>query len=164
MGLGRVAIASGLAVVCAGCSGMSVDRDLPRGSAAYGVIPAPDAGATAAAYRIGALDVLKVTVFQEEDLSFDELQVDASGNVSLPLIGTVRAEGMTAAALSSEIATKLGAKYLVNPQVSVSVASSVSQNVTVEGNVNQPGVYAINGRRSEEHTSELQSLMRISYA
>src|SRR3546814_15811114 len=52
---------------------------------------------------------------------------------------------MTAAALSSEIATKLGAKYLVNPQVSVSVASSVSQNVTVEGNVNQPGVYAING-------------------
>src|SRR3546814_6420030 len=38
MGLGRVAIASGLAVVCAGCSGMSVDRDLPRGSAAYGVI------------------------------------------------------------------------------------------------------------------------------
>src|SRR3546814_20094928 len=49
MGLGRVAIASGLAVVCAGCSGMSVDRDLPRGSAAYGVIPAPDAGATAAA-------------------------------------------------------------------------------------------------------------------
>src|SRR3546814_262765 len=110
MGLGRVAIASGLAVVCAGCSGMSVDRDLPRGSAAYGVIPAPDAGATAAAYRIGALDVLKVTVFQEEDLSFDELQVDASGKVSLPLIGTVRAEGMTAAALSSEIATKLGAK------------------------------------------------------
>src|SRR3546814_1228397 len=107
MGLGRVAIASGSAVVCAGCSGMSVDRDLPRGSAAYGVIPAPDAGATAAAYRIGALDVLKVTVFQEEDLSFDELQVDASGNVSLPLIGTVR---------------------------------------------------------SEEHTSELQSLMRISYA
>src|SRR3546814_3725848 len=90
---------------------MSVDRDLPRGSAAYGVIQAPDAGATAAAYRIGALDVLKVTVFQEEDLSFDELQVDASGNVSLPLIGTVRAEG-----------------------------------------------------RSEEHTSELQSLMRISYA
>src|SRR3546814_19100731 len=97
----------------------------------------PPAGATAAAYRIGALDVLKVTVFQEEDLSFDELQVDASGNVSLPLIGTVRAEGMTAAALSSEIATKLGAKYLVNPQVSVSVASSVSQNVTVEGNVNR---------------------------
>src|SRR3546814_19766886 len=94
MGLGRVAIASGLAVVCAGCSGMSVDRDLPRGSAASGVIPAPDAGATAAAYRLGALDVLKVTVCQEEDLSFGELQVDASGNMSLPLIGPVRADSI----------------------------------------------------------------------
>ncbi len=146
MGLGRVAIASGLAVLCAGCSGMRAGEALPRGDAAYAMIPAPDAGATAAAYRIGALDVLKVTVFQEKDLSFDELQVDASGNVSLPLIGTVRAEGMTAADLSSEIAAKLGEKYLVNPQVSVSVASSVSQNVTVEGNVGQPGVYAINGR------------------
>lgn len=146
MGLRRLATGSMLAVLCAGCNGMSVDRDLPRGTAAYGVIPAPDAGTTAAAYRIGALDVLKVTVFQEEDLSFDTLPVDASGNVSLPLIGTVRAEGTTAAELSSEIAAKLGAKYLVNPQVSVTVASSVSQNVTVEGNVGQPGVYAINGR------------------
>ncbi|MCM8732561.1 polysaccharide biosynthesis/export family protein [Hephaestia sp. GCM10023244] len=146
MVLRRVAIASVLTVLCAGCNGMRAGETLPRGGAAYGVIPAPDAGASVAAYRIGALDVLKVTVFQEEDLSFDTLSVDASGNVSLPLIGTVRAEGATAAELSDEIAAKLGAKYLVNPQVSVTVASSVSQNVTVEGNVGQPGVYAINGR------------------
>jgi polysaccharide export outer membrane protein len=143
--LRRVAIASGFAVLCAGCSGMSVDEGLPRGASAYSVIPAPDPDASMAAYRIGPLDVLKVTVFQEEDLSFDQLRVDASGNVSLPLIGTVHAEGKTAAELSNEIATRLGAKYLVDPQVSVTVASSVSQNVTVEGNVGQPGVYAING-------------------
>jgi polysaccharide export outer membrane protein len=124
---------------------MDVAGDLPRGASAYSVIPAPDAEASMAAYRIGALDVLKVTVFQEPDLSFDQMQVDASGNVSLPLIGMVRAEGKTAAELSSEIASKLGSQYLVNPQVSVAVASSVSQNVTVEGNVTQPGVYAING-------------------
>jgi polysaccharide export outer membrane protein len=145
MELRRVAIASGLAVLCAGCSGMDVSRDLPSGASAYSVIPAPDADTSVAAYRIGALDVLKVTVFQEPDLSFDQLQVDASGNVALPLIGTVHAEGKTAAELSGEIAGKLGTKYLVNPQVSVAVASSVSQNVTVEGNVGQPGVYAING-------------------
>lgn len=145
MAVRRVAIASGMAVLCAGCSGMSADRDLPRGASAYSVIPAPDPEAPVAAYRIGALDVLKVTVFQEPDLSFDEIQVDASGNVALPLIGTVHAEGKSAAELSGEIAERLGAKYLVNPQVSVTVASSVSQNVTVEGNVEQPGVYAING-------------------
>lgn len=145
MDVRRVAMACGLAVLCAGCSGMRADRSLPTGSAAYEVIPAPDGSAAATAYRIGPLDVLKLTVFQEKDLSFDEIQVDASGNLSLPLIGTVHAAGDTTAELSSEIARALGEKYLVNPQVSVTVASSVSQNVTVEGNVGQPGVYAING-------------------
>jgi polysaccharide export outer membrane protein len=65
--------------------------------------------------------------------------------LSFPLIGTVRASGETATELSDAIAAQLGKRYLVNPQVSVSVASSVSQNVTVEGDVGQPGVYAING-------------------
>jgi len=88
---------------------------------------------------------LKVTVFQEKDLSFDQIQVDASGNLSFPLIGTVRAAGDTATQLSNTIATELAKQYLVNPQVSISVVSSVSQNVTVEGDVKTPGVYAING-------------------
>jgi polysaccharide export outer membrane protein len=118
---------------------------LPHGSASYGVMPPPDSSAQAAAYRIGPLDVLKVTVFQEKDLSFDQIQVDASGDLAFPLIGTVHAGGRTAAEVSAAIASALGRKYLVDPQVSVSVASSVSQNFTVEGDVKQPGVYAING-------------------
>ena len=145
MAVGRVMIAAALAVLCAGCSGMHASDELPHGVASYGVMPPPDPNTPAAAYRIGPLDVLKVTVFQEQDLSFDQIQVDASGNLSFPLIGTVHAAGDTALELSSEIARELGKQYLVNPQVSVSVASSVSQNVTVEGDVKQPGVYAING-------------------
>ena len=124
---------------------MHAAADLPHGAASYAVMPPPDPGQASAAYRIGPLDVLKVTVFQEKDLSFDQIQVDASGNLAFPLIGTVHAAGDTALELSTEIARQLGKQYLVNPQVSVSVASSVSQNVTVEGDVNQPGVYAING-------------------
>jgi polysaccharide export outer membrane protein len=124
---------------------MHASGDLPHGAASYAVMPPPDPGQEAAAYRIGPLDVLKVTVFQEKDLSFDQIQVDASGNLAFPLIGTVHAAGDTALELSDEIARQLGKRYLVNPQVSVSVASSVSQNVTVEGDVKQPGVYAING-------------------
>jgi polysaccharide export outer membrane protein len=124
---------------------MRVDPSLPRGAAAYGVMPSPDPSKPLMAYKIGPLDVLKVTVFQEKDLSFDQIQVDASGNLALPLIGTVHAAGETATELSSAIAAQLGKRYLVDPQVSVSVASSVSQNVTVEGDVKQPGVYAING-------------------
>jgi polysaccharide export outer membrane protein len=124
---------------------MHAADDLPHGTASYAVMPPPDPSQEAAAYRIGPLDVLKVTVFQEKDLSFDQIQVDASGNLAFPLIGTVHAAGDTALELSNEIARQLGRQYLVNPQVSVSVASSVSQNVTVEGDVKQPGVYAING-------------------
>ena len=124
---------------------MHAADDLPHGASSYAVMPPPAPGQEAAAYRIGPLDVLKVTVFQEKDLSFDQIQVDASGNLAFPLIGTVHASGDTALELSNEIAQALGKQYLVNPQVSVSVASSVSQNVTVEGDVKQPGVYAING-------------------
>ena len=145
MAVGRVVVAAGLAALCAGCSGMHAADDLPHGAQSYAVMPPPDPSAAVAAYKIGPLDVLKVTVFQEEDLSFDQIQVDASGNLSFPLIGTVKAAGETATKLSNDIARQLAKQYLVNPQVSVSVVSSVSQNVTVEGDVKQPGVYAING-------------------
>jgi polysaccharide export outer membrane protein len=142
---GRVLLAGGLVLWLSGCSGMHAADGLPHGLASYGVMPPPDSSAQAAAYRIGPLDVLKVTVFQEKDLSFDQIQVDASGDLAFPLIGTVHAGGRTAAEVSGDIAAALGKEYLVNPQVSVSVASSVSQNFTVEGDVKQPGVYAING-------------------
>jgi len=145
MALRLVVIAVGSAVLCSSCSGMHVDSALPRGSAAYEVMPPPSSDQRLGAYKIGPLDVLKVTVFQEPDLSFDQMQVDASGNLSYPLIGTVHAEGDTAIGLASEIAKALSRQYLVDPQVSVSVVSSVSQNVTVEGDVEVPGVYAING-------------------
>lgn len=145
MAVGRVVFAAGLVVLCAGCSGMHAADDLPHGMQSYSVMPPPDPSAAMAAYKIGPLDVLKVTVFQEKDLSFDQIQVDASGDLSFPLIGTVKAGGETATQLSNDIAAQLAKKYLVDPQVSVSVVSSVSQNVTVEGDVKMPGVYAING-------------------
>ncbi|TPG37961.1 polysaccharide export protein, partial [Sphingomonas koreensis] len=99
MAVRRVLIATGLAALCAGCSGMHAAEGLPHGAAAYRVMPAPDPSAEMAAYKLGPLDVLKVTVFQERDLSFDQIQVDASGNLAFPLIGTVHASGETATQL-----------------------------------------------------------------
>lgn len=118
---------------------------LPRGADAYRVIPPPAADAPRSAYRIGPLDVLAVTVFQEPDLSQRDVQVDASGDLLVPLIGTVHAAGKTARQLSAEIASRFGQDILVDPQVTVSVTASVSQQVTVEGNVTMPGVYDITG-------------------
>ena len=119
---------------------------LPHGDAAYASIPAPSTDHPADDYKIGPLDTLAVTVFQEPDLSQAAVQVDASGNVLLPLIGQMKAEDKTSTQLAGEIGVKLGAKYLTDPQVSVIVTQSVSQHVTVNGSVTEPGVYAIQGR------------------
>jgi polysaccharide export outer membrane protein len=55
-------------------------------------------------YRIGVGDKLSVRVFQVADLSFEELVVDTSGNINLPLIGAVRSAGRTAGEMSTDIA------------------------------------------------------------
>lgn len=139
-----------LAVIVAavgGCaSGNQSTVGLSAGPAAYSVIPAAGANATAVAdYRIGPLDTLDVAVFQEPELSTKEIQVDASGQIALPLIGSVEARGKTAAELSRELEQLFGSKYLRDPQVTVTVASSVSQKVSIQGEVTEPGVYQITG-------------------
>lgn len=99
-------------------------------------------------YRIGALDLLNVTVFQVEDLTLEKVQVDAAGNLQLPLIGTVTAKGRTTTELAQDIRTRLAATYLQNPQVTVIVAEAASQKVTVDGAVTEPGVYQMRGNTS----------------
>ncbi|HEX5258799.1 MAG TPA: polysaccharide biosynthesis/export family protein [Sphingomicrobium sp.] len=101
--------------------------------------------AALADYRIGSLDTLDVTVFEEPDLSAKGIEVDASGQIALPLVGSVQAKGKTASELASELEKLFGTKYLRNPEVTVSVASSVSQKVSVQGEVVQPGVYQLTG-------------------
>ena len=99
-------------------------------------------------YRIGPQDKLSITVFQVKDLSVEKMQVDATGRILLPLIGSVEAQGRTTTELGREIATRLEAKYLHDPQVSVVVEESASQKVTVEGAVNEAGVFQLRGRTS----------------
>lgn len=96
-------------------------------------------------YRIGPLDKLNITVFQVKDLTLEEVQVDGSGRVFLPLIGSVVAAGKTTQELSAEIADRLRGQYLQSPQVAVWVAEAISQKVTVDGSVVEPGVYAMSG-------------------
>jgi polysaccharide export outer membrane protein len=119
---------------------------LPVGQQAYQVIPAGAQASAPQEYVIGPLDTVSVDVFQEPDLSAKEVKVDAAGNVLLPLVGTVRAGGKTASELAAEVTGRLS-KYLVRPSVTVA-ANSITQKVTIEGEVNQPGVYEIKGNSS----------------
>jgi polysaccharide export outer membrane protein len=96
-------------------------------------------------YQIGVGDKLAVRVFQVPDLSFDELTVDTSGNIQMPLIGAVRAAGLTSGQLSTEVAERLSVRHLRDPQVTVTVTEAASQKITVDGAVTKPGVYTMRG-------------------
>lgn len=110
-----------------------------------GDLPTPaSVSATRGDYRISAQDIIDVNVYQVPDLS-RSLQVDAAGNIVMPLIGAVRASGRTVREVEAEIANKLGAKYLQNPQVFVSIKDAIGLRVTIEGAVNKPGVVVASG-------------------
>ena len=96
-------------------------------------------------YKLGSGDKVRVTVFGHEDLS-GEFEVDGSGNVSLPLIRNVKAEGMTVGQLAQEIAERLSPDFLVNPRVSVEVLTY--RPFYIYGEVTKPGSYPyVNGMK-----------------
>lgn len=97
-------------------------------------------------YRIGPSDKLSLRVFQVEALSFDEIYVDAAGDLQLPLLGSVHAAGLTPAELSDDIARRLGERFLRNPQVVATVSEAASQKITIDGAVTKPGVYEMRGK------------------
>lgn len=96
------------------------------------------------AYQIGPRDILDIRVFDEPDLS-KEAVVAADGSISVPLLGTVRVAGLTTEEAESLLRTRLGERYLVNPQVFVSVKEYNARRVVVLGSVKNPGPYALTG-------------------
>lgn len=106
-------------------------------------------------YLIGPFDTIDVQVFQEPDLTSENVQVDASGRVRLPLVGEVTASGKSAMDLSRELESLYGERYLVRPQITVNITSVVTQKVIVQGEVNSPGVYPIKGSASLLETFSL---------
>ena len=97
-------------------------------------------------YLIGPFDRLTINVFGIEDLSNIETQVDASGRMSFPLVGTVDAAGKTPGELEGEIASRLRGRFIRDPQVTVNLKETVSQVVTVDGEVFAPGLYPVIGK------------------
>lgn len=108
-------------------------------------LPFAAAAPVSSQYRIGPLDQLNVTVFQVANLSVEKAQVDAAGQVQLPLVGSVHAAGMTTDQLAAFVKSKLVA-YLQHPEVAVTVVQAASQKVTVDGAVMESGVYELRGR------------------
>lgn len=91
---------------------------------------------------IGPLDTIQIDVFNVPDMS-REIQVDAGGRIAMPLIGTIDARGKTAQELAQSIEAALRGRYVRNPDVTINIKSSVSQVVTIDGQVVEPGLYPV---------------------
>lgn len=120
--------------------------------AAPGAVPAPGAAPpppvqTSDVYRVGVGDELQVLVYGEASLS-GTFPVTEAGALNYPLLGAVPVRGLTANEVKALLEARLTPGYLVNPNVTVWVASYRSQPVQVLGDVARPGLYFLRGPTS----------------
>jgi polysaccharide export outer membrane protein len=105
-------------------------------------LPPPSDARPDGAFVLGPLDKVKIAVIGMEDLAH-EFQLDASGRLTFPYAGTINANGLTPGELAERIEAGLRTGHFRNPQVSVNLEETVSRTVTVDGEVEEPGLYQI---------------------
>jgi polysaccharide export outer membrane protein len=108
-------------------------------------VPAGVIAGQADDYVIGPQDVLSIAVFDQSDLN-GKYAVDLDGSFSFPLIGRVKAGGLTLRGVEQALKTRLADGFLKNPQVAVAVEQYRSQRVFVVGEVKNAGTYALTGQ------------------
>lgn len=90
-------------------------------------------------YRLGSGDVLSIKVFNEPDLSFDEITISDAGTIIYPFLGELQLNGLSIGAASELITTQLKDGWLVSPSVNVRVVTY--RQYFIHGEVEEPGGY-----------------------
>jgi polysaccharide biosynthesis/export protein len=98
-------------------------------------------------YILGANDQILIRAFQVQEIGERPYRIDMDGNIDLPLVGTVKAGGLSVDNLEAELVKRL-ATYVRNPQVSVTVVQYRSEPVFFVGAFQRPGIYPLQGRRT----------------
>lgn len=111
-------------------------ESLPQPSAA-------DYGPSDSAFVIGPYDIIDVAVYGIEDMQLENIQVDASGRFTFPLIGTVNAAGNTPGQLADVVAASLRRSFLRDPKVIVNIKETASKTFSIGGEVKRPGIYQV---------------------
>lgn len=145
-------VIAALAASLAGCGGSNFrpERATAVTPVAADALPAPALSETqipTSEFPLGVTDKVAVRVFGAPDFNVDAA-VDPAGAVTVPLIGDVPATGKTTRELAADIAERLGARYIRNPSVTVSLLEAGSRRVTLDGAVRMPGRYALTGPTS----------------
>jgi polysaccharide export outer membrane protein len=133
---------------------------LSVGLQAVPTAPQVPAGAPLSESRVetlGAGDAVRVNVFRNPDL-LTEARVSERGTLLFPLIGEVPVAGLTPQQAGGRIAEMLrNGKFVVNPEVTVTIAQGNSRQVSVLGNVNKPGRYPLDAA-----TGKLTDLLALA--
>ncbi|MBI3752908.1 MAG: polysaccharide export protein [Deltaproteobacteria bacterium] len=104
-------------------------------------------------FILGSGDKVEILVYRNDDLKRD-VQIDPSGNIMYPLVGDIKAAGLSIFQLRDKIRDGL-AKYIVDPQVTVGVVSTQSQKIIVLGEVKTPGFF-----QAESSITALEAISR----
>src|SRR5881275_2714181 len=91
-------------------------------------------------YILSANDQVAVEVFGEDDLRTNG-RLNGEGNLSMPLLGSVRLAGLTLTEATARLTELYGRDYLVNPKVNVSLVGYAKRRFTMLGQINRPGSY-----------------------
>jgi polysaccharide export outer membrane protein len=105
-------------------------------------VPAQQAaphGPELSTYKLGTGDLITVRVLGEDDLKREKVRLSDAGTMSFPVLGEIKVQGMTVGALEDYITKGLKGRYLLNPQVTVSIEEY--RNFYVNGMVEKPGGY-----------------------
>ena len=103
-------------------------------------VPTQARGADLSTYKLGVGDVITVQVVGEDDLKREKVRLSDAGTLSFAYLGEIRVKGMTVGELEDHITKGLKGRYLLNPQVTVTIQDY--RNFFVNGLVDKPGGYA----------------------
>jgi polysaccharide export outer membrane protein len=98
-------------------------------------------------YELGPNDQILIRAPGADEINERPFRIDAEGYINLPLVGRVRAGGMTVQQLEADLVKRLS-EYIVRPQVIISVVQFRSEPVFFVGAFQRPGIYPLQGRRT----------------
>jgi polysaccharide biosynthesis/export protein len=130
-----------LASLLAGCQS-TLKPAVPVGQAAYDAI-LPPGQSLDVTYALSPGDEVSIAVYGEKELSQERAAVDGAGNLNLPLIGQITANGLTVSEVSAAIEDAYRRQFIRDPRVTVSLLKASGGMVTVEGEVKDPDVYPV---------------------
>jgi polysaccharide biosynthesis/export protein len=120
---------------------------VPAGQIPPGQVPENPMEQVRANYVLGANDQILIRAFQVQEIGERPYRIDMDGNIDLPLVGTVKAGGLSVDQLEAELVKRLST-YVRTPQVSVTVVQYRSEPVFFIGAFRAPGIYPLQGRRT----------------